>query len=97
MKKALFILLCLVWALDALAWGQKGHDVTAYIAENHLTRKAARAVDRVLRGHSPVYYSNSGDRPPCASLSRSAVTAVSTSPSAHLGMVSIVWPSSTFR
>ncbi|HCN13395.1 S1/P1 nuclease [Alistipes sp.] len=58
MKKALFILLCLVWALDALAWGQKGHDVTAYIAENHLTRKAARAVDRVLRGHSPVYYSN---------------------------------------
>lgn len=58
MKKTLFILLGLVWALDALAWGQKGHDVTAYIAENHLTAKAARAIDRALHGHSPVYYSN---------------------------------------
>ena len=58
MKKAFFILLCLVWSLDALAWGQKGHDVTAYIAEKHLTRKAAIKIEKVLNGHSPVYYSN---------------------------------------
>lgn len=58
MKKTLLLLCCLPLALQALAWGQKGHDVVAYIAECHLTRKAAAAVDRVLDGHSPVYYAN---------------------------------------
>ena len=37
MKKLFLISLCLLFARGAFAWGQKGHDVTAYIAECHLT------------------------------------------------------------
>ncbi|MDE6860584.1 MAG: S1/P1 nuclease [Duncaniella sp.] len=44
--------------LSALAWGQKGHDVTAYIAENHLTPVTACAVDSLLEGKSMVYWAN---------------------------------------
>lgn len=58
MKKLLFVFICLSAALDAGAWGQKGHDITAYIAERHLTPQAAAGIDKVLGGHSPVYYSN---------------------------------------
>lgn len=45
-------------ATPLFAWGPKGHDVVAYIAECHLTARAARAIDRALEGHSPVYYAN---------------------------------------
>ncbi len=44
--------------LSAFAWGQKGHDVTAYIAEQHLTPAAAHAVDSLLEGKSMVYWAN---------------------------------------
>lgn len=57
--KRLFItpIICLT-ALVALAWGQKGHDVTAYIAEKHLTPVAKKAVDSLLEGQSMVYWAN---------------------------------------
>lgn len=58
MKKFWMLLLCAGSLQTALGWGQKGHDVTAYIAECNLTPEAAQAVDRVLGGHSPVYYAN---------------------------------------
>lgn len=58
MKKLFIALLCLLCARNAFAWGQKGHDLTAYIAECHLTPEAAERVDKVLNGHSPVYYAN---------------------------------------
>ena len=58
MKKLLLSVCCLLAAQQVLAWGQKGHDVTAYIAECHLTPKAAKKIDKVLGGHSPVYYAN---------------------------------------
>lgn len=58
MKQIIFILLSVLFAQGAFAWGQKGHDVTAYIAECHLTPQAAARVDKLLGGHSPVYYSN---------------------------------------
>ena len=52
----LFIsLLCLLGATKALAWGQKGHDVVAYIAECNLTPKAKKTIEKIL-GHSIVYY-----------------------------------------
>ena len=44
--------------LPTFGWGQKGHDIVAYIAESHLKPRAARAIDRVLEGHSPVYWAN---------------------------------------
>jgi len=42
----------------SFAWSQKGHDVTAYIAERHLTPSAKAAVDSILEGKSLVYWSN---------------------------------------
>lgn len=58
MRRIVISLIMLFFALEASAWGQKGHDVTAYIAECHLTSKAAKRIARVLDGHSLVYYSN---------------------------------------
>ncbi len=42
----------------AFAWSQKGHDVTACIAERHLTPAAQAAVDSIFQGRSLVYWSN---------------------------------------
>lgn len=58
MKKLLLLACCLLAAQHVLAWGQKGHDVTAYIAECNLTPEAAEKIDKVLGGHSLVYYAN---------------------------------------
>jgi len=49
--------LCLS-ALSAFAWGQKGHDTTAYIAENHLTPITKAVVEELLDGKSMVYFAN---------------------------------------
>lgn len=47
-----------VTALAMFGWGQKGHDVTCFIAENHLTPTTKAAVEKILGGKSMVYYSN---------------------------------------
>ncbi|MCH5231510.1 MAG: S1/P1 nuclease [Muribaculaceae bacterium] len=47
-----------VVGLNAFAWGQKGHDVTAYIAENNLTSTAYANVTELLDGKSIVYWAN---------------------------------------
>lgn len=58
--KRIFLLLvaALGTAVSAFAWGQKGHDVTAYIAEQHLSEQVKEKVEAALDGHSLVYYSN---------------------------------------
>lgn len=58
MKKTLISLLCGCCYLLAGAWSQKGHDVTAFIAEQHLTPAAKAAVDSLLQGRSMVYWAN---------------------------------------
>lgn len=58
MKKSLLFFAALITAVQAFAWGQKGHDVTAYIAEQHLTPAAKAAVDSILEGKSMVYWAN---------------------------------------
>lgn len=58
MKHLLILLASLSLTCNAFAWGQKGHDVIAYIAEAHLTPEAAKKIDKVLNGHSPVYYAS---------------------------------------
>lgn len=58
MKKHLFSLICIFSVLYAHAWSQKGHDVTAYIAEKHLNPAAKAAVDSLLEGKSMVYWAN---------------------------------------
>lgn len=45
-------------AIQALAWGQKGHDITASIAQQHLTPATQAAVDSLLDGRSMVYWAN---------------------------------------
>ena len=43
---------------QAFAWGAKGHDIVAAIAEEHLTPKAKRKIKKLLDGRSIVYYSS---------------------------------------
>lgn len=57
-KPLLLSSLAVCFPLICFAWGQKGHDTVAYIAENHLTPVAKAAVDSILDGRSLVYYSN---------------------------------------
>lgn len=59
MKKTLLSLgIMLSMTVSAFGWGQKGHDVTAYIAEQHLTPAAKAAVDAIYDGKSLVYWAN---------------------------------------
>lgn len=58
MHRAMLTLAALTVALTGWAWGQKGHDITAYIAETHLTPTTKAAVLEVLDGKSPVYWAN---------------------------------------
>lgn len=59
MKKSfLTVILLSLITLNALAWSQKGHDVTAYIAEQHLTPATKAAVDSMLDCKSIVYWAN---------------------------------------
>lgn len=61
MKKIILILsvsaaLCV--SQFAQAWGPKGHDIVAAIAEQNLSKKAKKALDELLDGKSIVYYSS---------------------------------------
>lgn len=54
----LFITLAIFCPIELMAWGQKGHDTVAYIAEQHLSKRAKRNVEEVLGGYSMVYVAN---------------------------------------
>ena len=58
MKRLFLVLIAALYALNSFGWGQKGHDVVAYIAECNLTNKAYKNVVKILDGHSLVYYAN---------------------------------------
>lgn len=58
MKKYILTLVLMTSALAAGAWSQKGHDVTAFIAEKHLTPRTLAAVDSILDGKSMIYWAN---------------------------------------
>ena len=61
MKKILVAamsMIMLLSSISAFGWGPKGHDVVAAIAEQHLTKKAKKAIDEILDGKSIVYYSS---------------------------------------
>ena len=42
-------------------WGRTGHRTTGEIAEKHLTRKARKAIDKLLNGQSLAFVSTYGD------------------------------------
>lgn len=54
----LSLLMVLMIVPNAFGWGQKGHDVVAYVAEQNLPRRVLRKVTKALEGHSVVYYAN---------------------------------------
>ena len=58
MRKFVLICLTLLIPILSLAWGAKGHDTVAYIAEKHLSKKTLKKVQEVLDGHSLVYVAN---------------------------------------
>ncbi len=58
MKRITLLLLLLCISISASAWGPKGHDAVAYIAEKHLSKRTLKKVTEVLDGHSLVYYAN---------------------------------------
>lgn len=58
MRRVLFIAFALLIPAMALAWGPKGHDTVAYIAEQHLSKKTRQKVEEVLGGKSMVYVAN---------------------------------------
>ena len=58
MKKTLIIVIALLSYLPSFGWGQKGHDVVAYIAECNLKPEVYQRVVKKLGDHSLVYYAN---------------------------------------
>ena len=61
MNRILVSLLSIIMLLSSIstyAWGPKGHDVVAAIAEQNLTAKARKSLDKLLDGKSIVYYSS---------------------------------------
>lgn len=54
----LFALLITAVSSMAFAWGQKGHDTVAAIAERHLTPATRAAIDSLLDGQSIIYWAN---------------------------------------
>lgn len=58
MKKLIFSLIMAAGTLSAFGWGQKGHDATAYIAEQHLTPAALDSVAALFDGKSMVYWAS---------------------------------------
>lgn len=61
MKKitALLVISSLFMGLtSAYAWGPKGHDIVAAIADQHLTKKTKKQIEKLLDGKSIIYYSS---------------------------------------
>lgn len=56
--KSLFSIGLSLCSLSAFAWGQKGHDVTVFIAENNLTPVTYQKITELLDGKSMVYWAN---------------------------------------
>lgn len=60
MKKPILIIF-LFLAVNCQAvfgWGQKGHDIVAFIAEQHITKRTKKNIYELLGGRSIVYYSS---------------------------------------
>ena len=62
MKRLLLIIIAFVCTTTAaMAWGRLGHSTVAYIAEQHLTPKAQKALKEYLHGNSLVSVSSLND------------------------------------
>lgn len=58
MKQLFVTIAAFTVAMSSMAWGQKGHDTTCAIAQQHLTPAAAQRIAQIFDGKSIVYWSN---------------------------------------
>ncbi len=66
MKLKLFVLIPFLFFMksssdDTVVWGKNGHRATGKIAEKHLTRKAKKCIDKILKGQSLAFVSTFAD------------------------------------
>ena len=65
MKKLVIVVLALLFSQFTFAndadWGKTGHRTTGEIAQLHLSKKAKRAIDKLLEGHTLAFVANHGD------------------------------------
>ena len=65
MKKLVIVVLALLFSQFTFAndadWGKTGHRTTGEIAQVHLSKKAKRAIDKLLEGHTLAFVANHGD------------------------------------
>ena len=52
MKRLLTLIIATCVAVSASAWGPKGHDIVAYVAEKNLSKKTLKKVTEILDGKS---------------------------------------------
>ncbi len=61
MKRIFWLLASLFMFLgtqQSFGWGQKGHDIVAYVAQCNLKKSVKKKVERALGGHTLMYYSS---------------------------------------
>lgn len=58
MKNLILTFTISLCAFNLFAWGQKGHDAVAYIAENHLNKSTLDSINNILDNKSIVYWAN---------------------------------------
>ena len=58
MRRILTLIMAVLIPAMSFAWGAKGHDIVAYVAEQNMSKRALRKVEQVLGGHSMVYVAN---------------------------------------
>lgn len=56
--KRIFLVLFIMINLSAFGWGGKGHAIIADIADQHLTKKAKREVEKILKNYPMTYHSS---------------------------------------
>lgn len=64
MKRSIIILFLLTFQLaigNDIVWSKKGHRTTGEVAQKHLSRKARKAIDKLLKGQSLALVSTFGD------------------------------------
>lgn len=52
MKKISLFILLIGFVFNAFGWGATGHRAVGYVAEQHLSKKARLAIEKILRGQS---------------------------------------------
>lgn len=58
MRRYLILILAVLIPVVSFAWGAKGHDIVACVAQQNVSKRTLRKVESVLGGHSMVYVAN---------------------------------------